>query len=76
MYFFKMLEKSNTSTIDGLLRGTIRVAKYEKRNAGDILIKYGDKGKEFFILVEGGCDVYIPDPYKDEGKGNKDAPKE
>lgn len=44
------------------------VAKYDKRDTGNILIKYGDRGKDFFILLEGGCDVYIPEPNWEEIK--------
>lgn len=44
------------------------VAKLDRREEGDFLIRYGEKGKDFFILVEGGTNIFVPDPYWEEFK--------
>ena len=34
---------------------------YKEAEQGDLIIEYGTKGDEFYVLLEGECEVLVPD---------------
>lgn len=54
-YVFKFLDKEQEKTV-------IDAVEEVKYNAGDIIIKQGDPGDQFYLLEEGTCEVWLPQP--------------
>ena len=38
----------------------------KESNEGDLVIEYGTSGDEFYVLLEGECEVLVPDQNHDQ----------
>ena len=41
---------------------------YKDGEQGDLVIEYGTTGDEFYVLLEGECEVLVPDTTTDDFK--------
>ena len=51
-----------------IVSNSVRNFKFEKRAPGETVIKYGETGKTFFIILKGRLDIFIPKDYVEELK--------
>ena len=42
---------------DNAISDTLRLMHYKEAEQGDLIIEYGTKGDEFYVLLEGECEV-------------------
>lgn len=55
-------EVTSLQEVDAFKPKVIDAVEEVKYNAGDIIIKQGDPGDQFYLLEEGTCEVWLPQP--------------
>lgn len=51
---------------DNAITDTLRLMHYKEAEAGDLIVEYGTMGDEFYVLLEGECEVLVPDQYNSD----------
>ena len=51
---------------DTAITDTFRFMHLKESNEGDLVIEYGTSGDEFYVLLEGECEVLVPDQNHDQ----------
>ena len=46
---------------DAAICDTLRLMKYKAVKAGEMIIEWGSFGDDFFLILEGECEVLVPD---------------
>lgn len=49
---------------DQAISDTLRLMHYKESNKGDVVIEYGTFGDEFYVLLDGECEVLVPDQHQ------------
>ena len=59
--FFMKVKSLNDDLNDDVVNQFLAALKLYKFHNNGIVCDYGDKGKEFFVILEGSVDVSVPD---------------
>ena len=51
---------------DNAISDTLRLMHYKEAEADELVIEYGTMGDEFYVLLEGECEVLVPDQHTGE----------
>ena len=44
---------------DNAITDTLRLMHYKEAEEGDLIVEYGTMGDEFYVLLEGKCEVHV-----------------
>lgn len=53
---------------DTAISDTLRLMNYKDGEEGELIIEYGTTGDEFYVLLDGECEVLIPDSSSNDFK--------